>query len=215
MRAALYYRVSTVAQSHALQREALRRVAEQRGFTTVEYVDTGSGSGIALPARDRMLAHARAGKLDVVVCWKFDRFGRSTKDLLDALENFRRWKVEFISVSEGVDTSTSMGKLVFTIFAALGEFERSLIGERVRAGIDAARARGTRLGRPRVELDVTRAQEMLAAGASRKATARALDVSPRTLGRALVAAAETSLRAGGRGDEESGTCEGPVEGGER
>lgn len=215
MRAGLYYRVSTAGQSHALQRDALRRVAEQRGFTAVEYTDTGSGSGVALPERGRMLAHARAGKLDVVVCWKFDRFGRSTRDLLDALENFRRWNVEFISVSEGVDTSTSMGKLVFTIFAALGEFEKSLIGERVRAGLAAARLRGKHLGRPRVPVDLARAQAMLAAGSSQRATALALGISARSLRRALKPAAETHLQEGrlSRGIPETSTTS--SEGGER
>jgi DNA invertase Pin-like site-specific DNA recombinase len=185
MRAGLYYRVSTSGQTHALQRDELRRLAEHRGFTTVEYTDTGSGSGLKLPERDRMLADARAGKLDIVVCWKFDRFGRSTRDLLDALDCFRRWNVEFISVSEGLDTSTPMGKLVFTMFAALGEFEKSLIAERVRAGLAAARRRGKTIGRPRRSFDLSRARKLIDTGTGLAATARAVGVSPRTLRRHL------------------------------
>lgn len=184
MRAALYTRVSTSQQENALQLDELRQVATQRGYAVVEYADVASGVG-NLPARERLLADARAGKLDVVLVWRFDRFGRSLRDLLDALENFREWGVEFASLRDSVDTSTPAGKLVFTVIGALAEFERTLIVERVHAGIAAARRRGKRVGRPRRAFDHDRARAMLDAGVAVKATARALGVSPRTLRRQL------------------------------
>lgn len=184
-RTALYARVSTSEQGHALQIDELRQIAQQRGYETVEYVDTASGSGTKMTERARLLSDARLGKVDCVVVWRFDRFARSTRDLLDALDNFRQWGVEFISLREGVDTSTPTGKLVFTVIAALAEFERELIRERVRAGLAAARRRGARVGRPRRQFDLDRALKLIAAGAGVKRTARTLGLSPRTLRRAL------------------------------
>jgi len=184
-RAALYARVSTAAQDHALQLDELRTVAHQRGYSFNEYIDTASGSGRHLPERSRLLADATAGRLDVIVVWRFDRFARSTRDLLDALDNFRRWGVEFISLRDAVDTSTPTGKLVFTIVAAIAEFERELIRERVRSGLAAARRRGKHIGRPARSVDLDRAAALLAAGTGVKETARKLGVSPRTLRRHL------------------------------
>lgn len=176
-RAALYMRVSTADQQHDLQIDDLRQVANQRGYTVREYLDTGSGSGQHLPQRDQLMRDARSGKVDLVLVWRFDRFARSTRDLLDALENFRSWGIEFVSLREGIDTSTATGKLVFSVVAALGEFERELIRERVRAGLAAAKRRGVRLGRQPVALDLAKAKRLRAKGMTYRELARSLGVS--------------------------------------
>ena len=85
--------------------------------------------------------------------WKFDRFARSTKQLIDALEEFRYLGVDFISITEQIDTSSPMGKAMFTVISAIAEFERSLISERVRSGIAKARAQGKQHGRPKINAD--------------------------------------------------------------
>jgi len=214
LRAGLYSRVSTSGQDHALQLDELRRVAEQRGFLVSEYVDTASGGGNRLPERERMMADARAGRLDVVCCWRFDRFARSTRQLLDALDSFGKWKVEFISLREGIDTATATGRLVFTIVAALGEFERELIRERVRAGLAAAQRRGRHVGRPPRSFDPDRARALLGSGVGVKETARRLGVSPRTLRRRLGGRNPVS-NPSGQGIEIDGVVDGPDDGGKR
>lgn len=153
-RAALYARCSTVHQDVGLQLDALRRLAETRGWSPVEvYVDEGvSGAKDSRPALDRMMADARAGKLDVVAVWKFDRFARSTAHLLSALDDFRRAGVHFVSVTEAIDTGTAVGRMVYTLLACVAEFERALITERVAAGVARAMANGRRVG-PRVDVD--------------------------------------------------------------
>jgi len=186
VRAALYARVSTSDQSTALQLDELHQLAAQRGWLVTEYCDTGSGrQGASLPERDRLMADARAGRLQVVLVWRFDRFARSTRDLVDALESLRTWGVDFISIREGIDTATPTGKLVFTIVAALAEFERELIRERVKAGLEAAKRRGVRVGRPRAVVPVARARDLIGAGLSLRAAARKLGLCPRTLRRSL------------------------------
>ena len=186
MKVAIYARVSTGKQDHEMQLAELRQAALQRGYETHEYVDTGSGKRRArLPERERMMEDARLGKLDAVYVWRFDRFARSTRDLLDALENFDAWNVDFVSLRDGVDTSTSTGKLVFTIIAALAEFERNLIRERVQASVQTARNKGKKLGRPRRFVAMSKALELLETGISKRQVARRLGVPERTLRRAL------------------------------
>lgn len=184
-RAALYARVSTGHQEHALQLDALRQAADQRGWSATEYVDQASGAGVKLPERERMMADARVGKIDVVATWRFDRFARSSRDLLDALDSFHSWNVEFISLQEGIDTSTPTGRVMFTIIGAMAEFERNLIRERVSAGLQAAKRRGKPLGRPRVAVDVRRARRLLGEGMSWRRVAKALGVDQSTLRRAV------------------------------
>ncbi|MCP4604267.1 MAG: recombinase family protein [Proteobacteria bacterium] len=190
IRAALYARVSTDHQDHALQLDTLRNAAEQRGWQVEEYIDQASGSGVKLPERERMMGDAQAGKIDIVATWRFDRFARSTRDLLDALDSFRSWGVEFVSLQEGIDTSTPMGRMVFTIIGAMAEFEKNLINERVKAGLQAAKKRGTVLGRPRVPVDVQRALRLRKEGRGWRTVARLLGVKPTTLRRAVAASAE-------------------------
>jgi DNA invertase Pin-like site-specific DNA recombinase len=150
-RVALYGRVSTsLKQSPEMQMRELREYCANRGWkVSGEFVDSGvSGSKDSRPELDRLMADAHRRRFDIVAVWKFDRFARSVSHLLRALETFRSLGIEFVSLSEQVDTSTPTGKMVFTVLGAVAELERSLTGERVRAGIRNARAKGKRLGRP-------------------------------------------------------------------
>ena len=152
MRVALYARVSTATsgQDPTMQTRELREYAERRGWAvTSEYVDIGiSGTKEKRPELDRLMADAHRRRFDAVLVWKFDRFARSVSHLLRALESFKTQGIEFISFSEQLDTSTPAGKLVFTVLGAVAELERSLIVERVRAGMRNARAKGKQIGRP-------------------------------------------------------------------
>src|SRR5499426_3604033 len=151
-----------------MQLRELRQYCERRGWTVVgEYVDTGiSGAEERRPELDRLRADAHKRRLDVVAVWKFDRFARSVSHLLRALDKFRILGVEFVSLSESLDTATPAGRMVFTVLGAVAELERSLIAERVRAGLRNARAKGKRLGRPRVVVDVARISSLRAEGRS-------------------------------------------------
>lgn len=156
MEAAIYARVSTSnGQDPGMQLRELREYCQRRGWEVArEYVDVGiSGAKEKRPELDRLLADAHRRRFDAVVVWRFDRFARSVSHLLRALETFRALGIEFVSLSEQVDTSTPTGKLVFTVLGAVAELERSLIAERVRAGLRNARAKGRRLGRPRKAAD--------------------------------------------------------------
>jgi DNA invertase Pin-like site-specific DNA recombinase len=190
-RAALYARVSTndKGQDTETQLVPLRRVAEGRGWEATEYVDEGvSGSTASRPALDRLLADVRAGRVDVVVVARFDRFARSTSHLLSALDEFRSMGVDFVSMNESIDTSTPVGRMVFTLVAAVAEFEREIIRERVVSGVRRAQANGKHCGRPKVELDLRPAVAMLEQGHGLKAIASALGVSRSTLRRRLIEA---------------------------
>src|ERR1700739_3689092 len=127
----------------------------RREWTTVkEYVDKGiSGAKERRPALDNLLADCRRRAVDCVVVYRYDRFARSLRQLVNALDEFRALGIDFVSLHEGVDTSTPNGRLVFGIFASIAEFERELIRSRVRSGLAAARAKGKRLGRPRTSVD--------------------------------------------------------------
>ena len=186
-RVGLYARVSTKNQNPELQLTELRRVAAQRGWVIVNtYMDHGvSGAKAARPALDQLMADARGGKLDVVAVWRFDRFARSTRHLLQALEEFRALNVDFVSMREAIDTSTPMGKVVFTMIAAVAELERDVIRERVQAGVDRARAQGKQLGRPRRELDLRAAHILLDRGHSQREVAGMLGIPRATLRRRL------------------------------
>ena len=191
-RAAIYGRVSTSGhgQDVGLQLDELRQVAMQRGWQVVgEFSDEGiSGGKQSRPALDKLMAAARSGKIDVIAVWRFDRFARSTQHLLTALEEFRVLNVSFVSVREQVDTTTPMGKVLFTLIAAIAEFERELIQERVRAGVARAQAAGTHCGRPRVDMDVRPALALLEKGHSLTQVAKMLGKPKSTLLRRLAEA---------------------------
>src|SRR5215469_7659123 len=156
-RAALYMRISTKnhGQTTDTQALALREYAQHRGFTVIdEYRDEGiSGAKDRRPQLDRLMADARKRRFDAVLVARFDRFARSTKHLVMALEEFSSLGINFISLNESIDTSTPMGKMVFTVVAAVAELERSIIRERVVMGLDRAKRQGKRLGRPKVLVD--------------------------------------------------------------
>ena len=159
---AIYARVSTSnGQDPETQLLALREYAKARKLEVFsEYVDVISGSTDSRPALNKMMQDAKRRRIDAVVVWKFDRFARSTSHLITALETFNALGVDFISLSESVDTSTPMGKMVFTVLGAVAELERSLIRERVILGLQRAKAQGKQLGRPRVPIDVERLGEL-------------------------------------------------------
>jgi DNA invertase Pin-like site-specific DNA recombinase len=183
MKTALYGRVSTTnGQDPEMQLRELRDYCQRRGWeVTREYVDIGiSGGKEKRPELDKLLADAHRRHFDAVVVWRFDRFARSVSHLLRALETFRSLGIEFVSLSEQVDTSTPTGKMVFTVLGAVAELERSLITERVRAGLRNARAKGRKLGRPRKPLDAGKLTSMRAQGASWRAVGAALGVAPAT-----------------------------------
>ena len=169
MKAAIYARVSTTnGQDPTMQTRELKEYCERRGWKIAgEYVDTGiSGAREKRPQLDRLMADAHRRRFDAVVVWKFDRFARSVSHLLRALETFKALGIDFVSLSEQVDTSTPMGKMVFTVLGAVAELERSLIAERVRAGLRNARAKGKRLGRPKKVVDVAKITALRAQGRS-------------------------------------------------
>ena len=182
VRAALYARVSTInnGQDPMMQTRELREYCERRGWTVAgEYVDTGiSGAKDRRPELDRLMADAHKRRFDVVAVWKFDRFARSVSHLLRALDTFRVLGIEFVSLSESLDTATPAGRMVFTVLGAVAELERSLIAERVRAGLRNARAKGKRLGRPRMALDAARMALLRAQGRSIRNIATELGCSP-------------------------------------
>jgi DNA invertase Pin-like site-specific DNA recombinase len=188
MRAALYARVSTSNKGRDvdLQLTELREYCQRRGLTIgEEYVDVGvSGSKERRPRLDQLMADAKRRLYDVIVVWKFDRFARSVSHLLRALELFQSLGTEFISLTEGIDTSTPVGKMVFTILGSVAELERSLIVERVKAGLRNARAKGKRLGRPTKYLDVVRIAGFRKQGRSWRKIARVMGASAKTCRRA-------------------------------
>jgi DNA invertase Pin-like site-specific DNA recombinase len=155
IRVGLYIRVSTlVAQHPEMQAAELREHCRRRGWEIVEeFTDRMSGAKDRRPALDKLMAACRRRQIDAVVVYRYDRFARSLRQLVNALEEFRSLGVDFISIHEGVDTSTPNGRLVFGIFASISEFERELIRERVRSGLQHARAKGIRLGRPKLSID--------------------------------------------------------------
>ena len=180
-RLAIYARVSTVnhGQDVNVQLRELRQFAEARGWQIAgEYVDAGvSGSKDSRPELNRLMADAHQRRFEVVCVWRFDRFARSVSHLLRALETFKALGIDFVSFSEQMDTSTPAGKMVFTVLGAVAELERSLIVERVRAGLRNARAKGKRLGRPRTIVDAAEIARLRALGLSWARIAQELSVS--------------------------------------
>jgi DNA invertase Pin-like site-specific DNA recombinase len=184
-RVALYARVSTrdKGQNPELQLSELREYAARRDWQVVgEYVDEGySGAKESRPALDQLMKDAKRRKFDAIVVWKLDRFGRSLKHLVTALADLDSLGVTFVSYKDNFDLTTSTGKLAFHVVGAMAEFERSLIAERVRAGIARVKAKGKHWGRPTVKLDMNAVRARLAAGESLRAIARSLRVSPSLL----------------------------------
>jgi DNA invertase Pin-like site-specific DNA recombinase len=153
-RTAIYLRVSTIDQNAATQLHDLRRLAEQRGLEIVrEYSDTISGTKARRPALDAMLAAARRAEFDTALVWSCDRIARSTRHFLEVLDEFNRLGIEFISCRESIDTGGPLGRAVVVIIGAIAELERSLIVERVRAGMRRAKLEGRHIGRRPLNVD--------------------------------------------------------------
>jgi DNA invertase Pin-like site-specific DNA recombinase len=184
MRVAIYARVSTSNQGQdpTLQTRELREYCDRRGWQLAgEYVDVGiSGTKEKRPELDRLMQDAHRRRFDVVAVWKFDRMARSVSHLLRVLETFDSLGIHFVSLSEAIDTATPAGKLVFTVLGAVAELERSLIVERVKAGLRNAVAKGKTLGRPRKFIDVRRIANLRAQGRSWRKIARAMGLSAKT-----------------------------------
>lgn len=204
-RAAIYARVSTNnGQNPEMQLAELRAYCGHRGWEIAgEFVDVGvSGAKERRPGLDRLLALCRKRSVDAVVVYRYDRFARSLRQLVNALEEFRALGIDFVSLHEGVDTSTPNGRLVFGIFGSIAEFERELIRDRVRSGLAAAKARGKQLGRPKLAIDTARIAQMRQQGASWATIGKALGLGEGTVRRAarpsaenLVTVSPTSPRA--------------------
>jgi DNA invertase Pin-like site-specific DNA recombinase len=153
-RAAIYMRVSTVDQHPESQLNDLEQMAQQRSYEIVErYTDRITGTRARRPGLDQMMADARRGKFDVALVWASDRLARSVRHFLEVLDELNHLNVEFISFRENIDTSGPLGRAVVVIIGAIAELERSLIVERVRAGMRRAKLDGTRLGRPPLHID--------------------------------------------------------------
>jgi DNA invertase Pin-like site-specific DNA recombinase len=176
MRVALYSRVSTHEQNAAMQVAELRAYCKRRQWDIVEeFTDAGvSGSKESRPALNRLLADSKRRKFDCVLVYRYDRFARSLRQLVNALSEFDALGIHFVSLHEGVDTSTPNGRLVFGIFASIAEFERELIRGRVVSGLAAARAKGKKLGRPRRTIDAGRIATLRFQGFGWKKIAREL-----------------------------------------
>jgi DNA invertase Pin-like site-specific DNA recombinase len=184
MRAAIYARVSTLDQEPENQLQELRRYVEARGWEATEFVDRGvSGAKDRRPALDELLHDAKRRKFDVLVCWRLDRLGRNLRHLVTLIEELQSLGIAFVSLGEGIDCTTPAGKLQLHILAALAEFERARIQERVRAGLARAKAQGVRLGRPRRRIDPERLATV--AGLPEREAARRLGIPRSTLQRAL------------------------------
>ena len=186
-RAAIYARVSTHnSQNPEMQLDEVREYCRRRGWKVAgEYVDEGiSGSKEHRPALDRLLSDCRKRLVDAVVVYRYDRFARSLRQLVNALDEFRALGIDFVSLHEGVDTSTPNGRLVFGIFASIAEFERELIRDRVRSGLALARSRGRHLGRPRIVVDTSKVASLRAQGRSWASISAQLGIGKGTAQRA-------------------------------
>src|SRR6266404_858768 len=181
MKTALYARVSTLdkGQDPQMQLRELREYCQRRGWEIVgEYIDAGiSGSKDSRPELNKLMADAHRRKIDAVLVWKLDRFGRFLKHLVNSLAEFESLGIAFISLKESLDLTTPAGRLMFGIISAMAEFERDLIRERVRAGISNRRAKGFRVGRKPIVLDAGRLATMRSEGLTIREIALALDCS--------------------------------------
>jgi DNA invertase Pin-like site-specific DNA recombinase len=189
MRAAIYTRVSTLDQNPQSQLLDLEQLASQRGFAIVKrYVDHGvSGTRARRPGLDEMLADARRARFEVLLVWSCDRIARSTRHLLEVLDELSRLQIQFVSFREALDTSGALGRAVTVIIGAIAELERSLIIERVRAGMRRARLEGRHIGRKPLTLDEPAIVSDRARGLSLRQIAKAHQVSTATVRRVLSA----------------------------
>ncbi len=182
-RVAIYCRVSTGQQDPDVQLHDLRALTVARGWAVVcEYVDHGfSGTKERRPALDQLMVDAKRRLFDAVLVWRFDRFARSTRHLINALHEFRHLGIAFVSYQESLDTSSPMGEAMFAIIGAMAQLERDIIRERVMAGLRNAKASGTHIGRPKAVLNQFKVERLRAEGVGWKEVAQRMGVSRRTL----------------------------------
>src|SRR5437899_7671287 len=184
--AALYLRVSTLDQHPETQLHDLRQMAAQRGLQVAGlYEDRITGTRASRPGLDRLMSDARQGKFQVLVVWSCDRLARSVRHFLETLDELNRLGVEFLSFREQLDTGGPLGRAVTVIIAAISELERSLIVERVRAGLRRAKLEGRHIGRRPLELDEPAIVRDRASGKSHRQIAKAYQISTSTVRRVL------------------------------
>ncbi len=186
-RVALYVRVSTKDQSVDMELNDLQRYSKERGFKIFKvYKDNGvSGTKESRPALSELMNDAKKRKFDIVLVWRFDRFARSTKHLVNALYEFRNLGIDFISYQENIDTSSPLGEAIFTIISAMAKLERDIIAERVKGGLRKAKANGKRLGRPKSEVDTDKIVEYRRQNKSIRQIAKELNLSKGVVQRTL------------------------------
>jgi DNA invertase Pin-like site-specific DNA recombinase len=191
--AALYLRVSTLDQHPETQLHDLRQMASQRGYRIVEeYTDRITGAKARRPGLDALMKDARRGRFEAVLVWACDRIARSTRHFLEVLDDLNRLNIEFISFREQIDTGGPLGRAVVVIIGAIAELERSLIVERVRAGMRRAKLEGRHIGRKPLVLDHAAIKRERQQGRSLGQIAKAHRVSRTTVHRVLQTAAAQS-----------------------
>ena len=188
-----YLRVSTDEQNTGSQLDAIRRYCDNQSWTLKQiYEDKGiSGAVDDRPALNELKKDCMTGKFQAVIVFRFDRMARSTSHLLECLQLFNRYKVDFVSVSEGIDTSTAVGKMTFTFISAISEFERTIIRERVKAGVARAQAEGKHCGRPHKGFDMVEVMNLNRQGWSLRRIAQKQGVSYVTIYRTIKGVTKT------------------------
>lgn len=185
---AIYARVSTSNKGQDLDTQLLplQRYCKERDREIVEtYTDIMSGSKESRPSLNQLLDDAQAHRFDTVIVFRFDRISRSTKQLIDLLERFRKLNISFISINENIDTTTPAGSMMFTIIAAFAKFERDIISERVRFGIEKAKANGKQIGRKIIAVDTEKIIDYHCQGISIREISKLCGVSKSKIHRIL------------------------------
>ena len=178
LRAGLYARVSTAdQQTLPMQIVAMSEYAERRGWTVVASVEDVNGGTKERPKREELIHMARRRQLDVIVVWRLDRWGRSLSDVLQSLQELRALKVDFVSLTEGLDFTTPAGRAMAAMLGIFAEFERDVLSERVRAGLAHAKAKGKTLGRPATaSKKAEKVQQLFAEGLNKNQIAKRLHI---------------------------------------
>ncbi len=185
-RVSIYVRVSTKDQSVEMQLNDLERYSRERGLKIFKiYQDNISGTKDTRPGLSQLMNDAKKRKFDTVLVWRFDRFARSTKHLVNALYEFRSLSIDFISYQENIDTSSPLGEAIFTIISAMAKLERDIIAERVRGGLRKALAKGRKLGRPKSKFDANKVIEYRKQSKSIRWIANELNLSKGVVQRTL------------------------------
>ncbi len=180
---AVYARVSTSGQDVELQLVELRKYIADRGWTIYkEFIDIGqSGAKDSRPQLNQLMLDAKRKRFDVVLCWKFDRYARSLKHLVDSLYEYKALNIDFVSLTEGIDTTTPVGMAMFGVIGAMSQLERDLIKERVQAGMKRAKQKGKAIGRPKKSIDLTEVKKLRDKGLSVTKISKILKVSRASL----------------------------------